>query len=1484
MHLSRSLLAAVALVVVFLLLGGTACVGKAEYSTDSASNTPTSVEPEPVAHAPAGAPAKLTLTLTSDAQVLSVGQEVSLVATVTNEGGNLATAVAPVSLSQTGAGQLRVVAMPAPAFADIAPGASQRYAFRYSAMNTGAVTFEVGAQGNDEVAGSLVSADRSKVLLVIESAASLTVDSVSVPARVNVGAEFTVTAKVSNGGQAAARVVTPAPLTLSVPNAALLVSGPTPPTVELAGGAQETFTWTYRATAATEALKFTASAVGVDAHSGDMRLSTSAVSSPVALDLPAALELAFNVPATLTTGQTFLATLVIRNTGGSVAKGVTAVPGIPTATATAGNAGATSSDSAPAAADIAGGASATFRWSFVATGTGAFRLNVQARGTDANSQQTVASLQAQSNAASVLAPGALVVTAFTTPATIQRGQAFNVAMTVRNDGGVTANGVVPSPNPPTVNVTGTANATTASSPPAVSLAAGASTTFTWSYTENGSGTGTVAFTAGARGTDSTSGALLQANGTQTSPVSVVSPPSLVVESVTIPARISRGQGVTASVVVRNAGGTAANGVLPTLAVEATGPTTVTWGTAPGAVALAPGARTTFTFTGTESGTDAGAFGLVATAKGTDALRSTAISSVAVRSGLCTVQTAAELQVSAFLVPASLPRGQPFAVTLTVINSGQATANAVIPTPSPPTPTTTGNAAASTNTTLTAVTLAGGAKQSFTWLYSETGTGSGTLQFATRVRGTDANSGVAVATGLLSTNVANVVAQCDISLYPGISISDVANDFTTNVYPLMTRTSSGCTSCHIPGSARLFVVAPTGSETFYGARASGYLANTPGSILDRLTSSDATAKMPRGLPSWTSSEIDRVSQVVCKLKAYDAAAGSIPADEQFPPNLLEAYTGPAITTYDNPFINFSQLTGRVKQVFGTGWVVGGVDKLQQNIALFGGVNFTTSFVEARSATPEFLTGLDSLSKDMCSQAVADRTKGPFVGVDVAAELVDTPASADRLFEAEAMTKSTGAASGVGWNLYTNGTVSTSVDFTATGSYTFTIRAYGTQAGTEPPNMELRMDGVLLKGFAVPNTAYAAFTFTTTVNVGRRVMAVGFTNDFNDATGDRNLIIDSVKVAGPAGAGTGTTREVAAKANIDRVYRAMLYRAANPTDLSTAYTLLKDLQGLSVPLSSAWSGLCEALVRHPDFLFTRPPTFDTAAAAEKQRLLLVKLSQDLVARPPTALELNDFTSGAKSYDAMVDGYLASTEFRDYYFYKMRLRTESSGSTLGDEPARLWTYLMLNGQPFQQLLSGDYSVSTTWAKQTRPIEHGKTGVLTMKGFIQGKPGLPHYNYAARVMSDFMGTIFDIPPEVFDQRATATASSTVDPTSICYSCHQNLTPLAHQRLRWDDDGNYRTVDATGATIDDSDRGLVPAYAFKGQGLQAFSTVAVKKEAFVRRMFNAHAQLTLGRSMRHTADERGLYKQLWDTSLASNGNLKTLLKAIVTSSSYRRM
>lgn len=334
--------------------------------------------------------------------------------------------------------------------------------------------------------------------------------------------------------------------------------------------------------------------------------------------------------------------------------------------------------------------------------------------------------------------------------------------------------------------------------------------------------------------------------------------------------------------------------------------------------------------------------------------------------------------------------------------------------------------------------------------------------------------------------------------------------------------------------------------------------------------------------------------------------------------------------------------------------------------------------------------------------------------------------------------------------------------------------------------------------------------------------------------------------------------------------------NPTTSQLTFTLPS-----MTPEQAAWEGLCRAMMKHPDFLYTRPLTLATTKdPATKKRLQLVKIAQDLINRSPNETELTFLEKGA-TLAQMTERYLASTEFADAYFHRVRLYLESHGTEEDDEPARLWTYIALNNRPYKEILTAEYTVGTDWKKQSRPTYHGKSGLLTMKGFVKGKPGLPHYNYPAQVCEKFLGYVFEVPEEVVKIRNGLTASSTTAPGSVCYSCHKILTPLAFQRTRWTDEGVYKPTDGSNRPIDDSDNNLVATYAFKGNGMEAFATQAADKERFLRTIIQTHFVFFFGREMRYEQDERGLYKRLWDTVHSSHYNIKSLIRSLVTSPEY---
>ncbi len=343
------------------------------------------------------------------------------------------------------------------------------------------------------------------------------------------------------------------------------------------------------------------------------------------------------------------------------------------------------------------------------------------------------------------------------------------------------------------------------------------------------------------------------------------------------------------------------------------------------------------------------------------------------------------------------------------------------------------------------------------------------------------------------------------------------------------------------------------------------------------------------------------------------------------------------------------------------------------------------------------------------------------------------------------------------------------------------------------------------------------------------------------------------------------------------------AGTPVELSAEEPRQEFVVPRRDPAYEGWLALAQGLVRHPDFLFTRAPSLDRLEEGPGRRSLqLSRLALDLAGRPPTPRERERFAREG-AWEEAVDHYLESQDFRDFYFHRIRLYLESQGSPAEDEPVRLWCHVAFNDRPFQEILTADYTVDPSWERTGRPAYHGRTGLLTTPGFIQGKPGLPHYNYAAQVSMLFLGYRYEVPAEIVEQREGVTALGTTDPASTCYSCHKILTPLAFQRSFWTDQGRYRRHDPYGLPVEASDQGLVGDYPFPGEGMEAFALQAARKERFVRTMINTHFSFLFGRDMRHLTDERALYRHLWERVRDDGYAIRSLIRAIAVHPLYRQ-
>lgn len=136
--------------------------------------------------------------------------------------------------------------------------------------------------------------------------------------------------------------------------------------------------------------------------------------------------------------------------------------------------------------------------------------------------------------------------------------------------------------------------------------------------------------------------------------------------------------------------------------------------------------------------------------------------------------------------------------------------------------------------------------------------------------------------------------------------------------------------------------------------------------------------------------------------------------------------------------------------------------------------------------------------------------------------DPKRPAVRRFEAESMQLVEGAGAGMDGdvaNLYQRAGIEQVVRLPRDGVYRLVLSAGADQAGDEPAQMVLRLDGRDLDTFEVPERRPREFVLTAPLCGGERRLGVAFVNDYYDPKHedpqrrDRNLKVDWLEVRGP-----------------------------------------------------------------------------------------------------------------------------------------------------------------------------------------------------------------------------------------------------------------------------------------------------------------------------------------------------------------------------------
>ena len=665
---------------------------------------------------------------------VSVGQTFTVTATVadTGEAGVTQLAMAPPDCGPS------LLLLQSPAVPAQLPGsASAVLAWTYRATAAGTASCAAATNGVDANSSSPVAAQATSTPMSVQTPAALSISSIQLPARISRGQAFAAIVTAANGGEATALAVRPSALVVATGGPAAAIA--LPAAQDVPGGASRSFTISaIEDGTGTGTLALDVAAAGSDGNSASPVTAATVRSAAAIVEEPSALRAdSFAVPAAVSQGQSFVATLQVTNTGQATATGV--VPGGLTITTTGGAAAVVLSG--PPAKDVAGSATATFSWTLRETGTapGTLQVSARAAGADANSGAPV-SASGTSPTIQVQTPAALSVSAFTFPPAISRGQTFTVGATIANSGGAAASSV--QPRLLQIVAGGGAAASVTAAPAAADIPGGTSAAFTWRLTENGTASGTLAFEVDAVGADANSGAALSAAPVTSPSVPVQTPAGLSVTSFTVQSSrglstIDRGQAFTVRITVANPGEASAAGVSaapspPTVAI--TGGAHATLTTAPTAAVIAGGSTATFTCGYVEDGAAAGTLTFSAGASGSDANSGAAIVAASASAAL-TVQTAAALAAT-LSAPATVPLGNQFTLSLQVTNTGDATATAVAP--SAPISTGTGAISAPSGPSPSSATLAGHTSVTFTWTVGTLA--SGPVQIAVVASGTDDNDG------------------------------------------------------------------------------------------------------------------------------------------------------------------------------------------------------------------------------------------------------------------------------------------------------------------------------------------------------------------------------------------------------------------------------------------------------------------------------------------------------------------------------------------------------------------------------------------------------------------------------------------------------------------------------------------------------------------------------------------------------------------------
>jgi hypothetical protein len=716
--------------------------------------------------------------------VASVGQNITVMLSVTNSGGSISEGTVPAPMVKLGSGSYSYISGPSPVSASIAAGASAVYTWVYQATGAGTLAVNNYATGYSQYSKLTITAaaDDSNYVTILTPASLAS--SISAPATKNIGQWFTVIMTVTNNGQSAANSVAP-PMALNLigDGGAVRINGPAPAAAVIAGNSSAAFTWTYSA-AGSGSVIFSGNASGIDSSTGAAVSSIVTNSNLLKVQTPASLGVSVSaMPAVLGTGYMITVVVDVTNNGQATANNVS-VTAVDDIQISGGNAELSSGVLPSAGVTLTAAATARFTWVYSAQAVGTIAFTAAARGTDVNNPAEPVISNIGTSANVVIKDAAYLVSDIQIiPSTVSVGQQVTIIMNVTNTGAGGTSDVIGQ----NIVTTGSASLVYVSGPvPSATPIPGNAAPihnqfYTWIYTANTPGF--VSVSGNAKGIDETLGNTITSSVTGSNVLAVESAVSLAAQLSVSPVQVSAGQIISVIMTVTNNGQADAVSVLPIT------PTSSIVGTAaifesPAAVTIPGGASAVFMWSYTTQGSGTVIF--TSAAFGTDENSGLVKTSAQAASNALIIQSPAALTASINANPASLGTGNNITVVMTVSNNGQAAANAVTHAGFMAVG-SAGIVAVSTPEPATA-NISGGSSGYFTWVYAATSVGS--IYFTADGQGTDFNSGAIIATTITAQSNTVLVQPNFPVLSSWISVAPQTINYNQRYTVIMSVSNSG----------------------------------------------------------------------------------------------------------------------------------------------------------------------------------------------------------------------------------------------------------------------------------------------------------------------------------------------------------------------------------------------------------------------------------------------------------------------------------------------------------------------------------------------------------------------------------------------------------------------------------------------------------------------------------------------------------------------